>query len=166
VNSRILLAVTVIFVVTVIPSFNLAFAATNNGNTSIQAANSSINQAFQNVLAAEKDGANVTRLLTNLNNAGELLTKAENAYHMGDLNSTSSNANNALLIATEVNTAALTLKNTSAIQSQNNFRYTIIFSASAASIYVVILFIVWRRFRQGYNKKLLSLKPEVADDGV
>ncbi len=160
-----LLVVGILIIVTIIPSFKMAFAASSD-SASIQAADSAINQAFKNVLAAEKTGGNVTQLLTNLNNAVELLSEANNAYQSGDTNGVSSNADNARSIANQVNSDALTLQNVSISQSHNRFLFTIIFSIASPLIYVVIFLVGWRRFKRGYNKRLLALKPKVVNNGA
>ena len=131
---------------------------------SIETANLSINQAFTSVLAAEKAGANVTPLLTELNTAGELLAEAQNAYSSGNLSNVASKAENARIIADQVNSDALTLRDVSLVESQNNFWLTLTFSVVGAVVFGIALLLVWRRFKRGYMKKLLSLKPEVVDN--
>jgi hypothetical protein len=138
----------------------------SNETTSIQAANSSINQAFTNVLAAEKAGGNVTQLLARLSSAGELLAEADNAYRSGNLANVTSEAENAGLIADQVNSDAISLQNASISRSQNNFLLTLIFSVDGVFVFVVVLFLVWRRVKRGYMKRLRGLKPEVVENAA
>jgi hypothetical protein len=56
-----------------------AFCQSYDPTQSFQAANNSVNLAFDTVLKAEKAGANVKALLTQLNAAASLIAKAENS---------------------------------------------------------------------------------------
>lgn len=165
-NRRFLIIISVLLVLTVNPCLHIAFVSASNESASVDAANSSINQAYTNVLSAENAGGNVSQLLTSLNVAAELLAQADNALRSGDLTDVSSNADNARLIANQVNSEALSLKSAAISNSQNQFLLTVMFSINAALIYVVILLIVWRRFKRRYNKRLLSMKPEVVNNGA
>jgi hypothetical protein len=129
--------------------------------TKLQAANSAVELAFNAVLDAEKAGANVTSLLSQLNVAASDLAQAENFYRIGDSNAAATQADNALPIAQGVTTAAQNAKQTALVSGQNAFWYTISFTAIGAFVFVLSLFLVWRRFKSGYLKKLPSLKPEV-----
>ena len=144
---------------TVVLGFYIPFVNASNETASINAANSSINQAFTNVLAAEKSGANVTQLLTKLNTAGEFLAQANNYYRGGNLANVTSNADNARSIANQVNTEAITIRNNSVARSQNSLLISLIFSFGGSLVFVVVLLLVWRRFKRSYLKKLLGLKP-------
>jgi predicted PurR-regulated permease PerM len=138
----------------------------SNETASIQSADDSINQAFTNVLAAEKAGADVTQLLTKLNAAGAFLAEANNAYQTGNLSNSTSAADDARLIANQVNSDAIGLRNSSVTQSQNNTFLTVIFSVGAAFIFVVLMLLVWRRFKRGFSWKLLASKPTVVDNAA
>ena len=144
----------------------MTFAETASESASIQAANSSINQAFASVLTAEKDGANVSRLLSDLNNAAELLAQADNAYQSGNLANVTASADNARLIANQVNNEAGSLKDTSSSQSQSYLIFTLFFSVGASLVFLTVLFVAWRRLKNGYKKGLLNLKPEVVKDSA
>jgi hypothetical protein len=141
--------------------FCFTFVEASNEKSSIEAADSSISQAFTNVLAAEKAGGNVTKLLARLDSAGELLAEANNAYRSGNLVNVTSKAENARSIADQVNSDAISLLNTSVSRSQNNFILTLFFSIDGAILFAVVLLLVWRRFKRGYMKKVLTSKPEV-----
>jgi hypothetical protein len=160
------MAVAILLIITVITSLQITLVKASNETTSIQAANSSINQAFTNVLAAEKAGGNVTQLLARLSSAGELLAEADNAYRSGNLANVTSEAENAGLIADQVNSDAISLQNASISRSQNNFLLTLIFSVDGVFVFVVVLFLVWRRVKRGYMKRLRGLKPEVVENAA
>ncbi len=167
-NKRvnIIVVLSLLLVLVIIPSLCVSFTKASNESESIDAANSSINQAFTSVYDAQKAGANVTGLLTRLNTAGVLLAQADNAYHAGNLSNVTASADNARSIANQVNNDALNLKNDSINRSQNNFLLTCLFSFSAALIFVVVLLLAWRRLKRSYMKKLLDLKPQSVDNAI
>jgi len=160
------IGIATLLLVTLIVGLQITPIKANNQSASIEAANSSINEAFRNVLAAEKAGGSVTQLLAELNSAGQLLATANNAYWSGNLSNVTSNAENATLIANQVNSAALSLLDASRSRSENNFWLTVFFSIDSAFIFVVALLLVWRRFRRNYQKKLLGLKPKVVKNAA
>ncbi len=149
-----------------IPSAHLSLIIVSNESSSIQAGNNSINQAYTNILAAERAGGNVSQLLASLNVAAELMAQAENAYQSGDLTSVNSNTDNARLIANQVSTEAIALKDASISASQNQFLFTIMFSLFGALNYLVVIMIIWRRFKLEHKKRLLSKRPEVTVNGT
>ena len=156
----------VLLVITLTVSLQITPVKASNESASIEAANSSINQAFTNVLAAEKAGGNVTQLLTDLNSAGQLLAAAENAYRSENLTNVTSYSENATSIANQVNSGALSLLNASSNRSQNNFWLTLVFSIDGSFVLVVVLLLVWRRFKRNYLKNLLGLKPRVVKNAA
>lgn len=134
-----------------------------DAESSIDAANQSINQAYLSILAAEEAGGNVTQLLINLNIAGNLLAEAENDYTSGNLENVISKADNASQIADQVNTEALTLKDASLTALYNNFWYTVTFSIVGTVVFGVIVLLAWKRYKRGYLKRMLSYKLELVN---
>ncbi len=130
----------------------------------LQAANSVVGKAFNSVLEAEKVGGNVSQLLVKLNTAGRFLADAQNAYNSGNSTNVTSMVENALQIANEVNADAVNLRNASLVESQNSFWLSLTFSTVGAVVFAVSLLFIWRRFRRSFIKKLLSMKPEVAEN--
>ena len=126
----------------------------------LQAANTAIEQAFNAVLDAEKAGASVTGLLAQLNVAEGDLVQAENAYRTGDSNTAIAEANSVLPIAQQVTTAAQNAKQTATVSGKNAFWSTIAFTVIGAVVFVLALFLVWRRIKRSYLKSLSEAKPE------
>jgi hypothetical protein len=155
--------VTVLFVI-ILLSIQVFPVKASSETASIEMANSSINQAFTNVLAAEATGGNVTDLLTRLNGAGELLVEAERANQSGNLEDVNSKADNAVLIANQVKSDAATLTVNSQNNSANRFLLTATFSTVAIALLLIALSYVWRRTRRRYYRKLLGSKPEVVNN--
>ena len=132
----------------------------------LQAADSALQNAFNAVLEAEKAGGNVTQLLARLNTAGENLAEAQNAYNSGNSANVTSNVENARQIAEQVNVDAVNLLNDSLIESQNNIRFTLIFSIVGAIVFGISLFLIWRRFKRAHVMKVLSMRPEVVENAT
>ena len=137
------------------------FGQTDQTASTLQAANTAIDGAFNAVLAAEKVGANVTGLLAQLNVAEGDLAQAENSYRTGDFNTAAAQADSALPIAQEVTTAAQNAKQTAIVSGKNAFWSTIAFTVIGAFIFLLVLFLVWRWFKRSYVKSLSDTKPEV-----
>ena len=142
-------------------SAHYAFAQTDQTASKLQAANNAVEQAFNAVLDAEKAGANVTGLLAQLNDAAGILAQAEDSYRTGDSNTAAAQADSVLPIAQEVTTAAQVAKQTALVSGQNAFWSTIAFTVIGAFVFVLVLFLVWRRFKRSYISKLHEAKPEV-----
>jgi hypothetical protein len=134
--------------------------------TSLQNANTAVNQAFTSVLEAEKAGGNITQLLIRLNTAGQLLAQAQSTYRAGNLTGVTSKANSAKQIAEQVNTEALVLKDASLTLTRNSFWFIVTFSVGGAIIFALITLLFWQRFRRSYIKRMMSMKPEVVTDAA
>jgi len=140
------------------------FAQTDQTALKLQTANNAIDSAFNAVMDAEKAGANVTGLLVKLNVAADDLSQAENSYQSGDFNAAAVQADSVLPIAQEVTTSAQNAQQTSSVSNQNGFWFTIAFSEIGATLFVLVLFLAWRKIKSNYMKKLPGLKPEVAEN--
>jgi hypothetical protein len=130
-------------------------------DSKLLAANNAVNNAFSDVLAAEKDGANVTSLLTQLNGAANLLADAEMNSRNGDFVSAGNNADGAVLIASQVSSAAQDAQLVAQDVARNNFTYTIMFSVAASIVFVLALILVWSRVKRSYKENLSNAKPEL-----
>lgn len=127
----------------------------------IDTAETSIREAFKVVMEAEKAGANVTRLLSDLQYAGNLLEEAENHYQNGDINQSTTIANEVILEAGEIAGEAASLESSVIVDSLNIFWVTFAFSMVGGLVFVLVLILVWFWFKARYMKRLLKAKPEV-----
>jgi CHASE3 domain sensor protein len=142
-------------------TMHYVFAQTDQTASKLQAANNAVEQAFNAVLDAEKAGANVTALLSRLNLATGLLSQAEMAYRNGNLTAAASYADSVVPIASEVQTDAVNAKKEASNAYQNALWLTIGLSVIGAVIFILALFMIWKRLKRGYLKSLYSAKPEV-----
>ena len=137
---------------------------TGQATSKLQAANIVVNQAFNAVLDAETAGANVTDLLFQLNYAAGILAKAENSYKTGDFGKAAIQADGVLPIAQQVTTAAQSAKQNAIVSGQNAFWTSIILTITGIIVFVLVLFWVWRRFKQNYIARLSEAKPELVSN--
>ena len=115
-------------------------------------------------MEAEKAGANVKALLTQLNVAANLIAQAENSYRSGDTSSIDSNTDQAVAIARQVTAQATTLEQEASATNQNNRLISITLAVLGSVILILALYLVWGFFKERYIKKVLESKPEVVDN--
>jgi flagellar biosynthesis/type III secretory pathway M-ring protein FliF/YscJ len=139
-------------------------AQTDQAASKLQAANTAVNQAFNEVLDAEAAGANVTVLLAQMNTAQGILAQTENSYRTGDANAASTLAVSVLPIAQQAAVDAQSAKQDAIVSSRNAFWFTIAIIAIAVFVFVLVLFLVWRKFKRDYIGNLYEAKPEVVND--
>lgn len=133
----------------------------NEVQSKLDAARASINQAFTSVMEAEAAGANINNLISQMNDALGLLAQAENAFWQNDFDATAIKADGALLLAGQINTAAQNARESASSSRQSSFWLSIVFSIIGIVIFLVVLFQIWRWFKQRYTRNLLNLKIEV-----
>jgi di/tricarboxylate transporter len=136
-------------------------AQTDQTTSKLQLANTAVNQAFNAVLDAEAVGANMTRLLVQINYADSLLSQAENSYRTGDFSTAATKAESLLPIAQQIATSAQNAKQNAVISSQNAFWLTIAFTIIGIVMLIEVLFLVWLWLKRRYIKNLSEAKPEV-----
>jgi len=141
-----------------------AFCQSDDNAPSFKVANDSVNLAFDLVLKAEKAGANVKALLTQLNAAASLIAQAENAYRSGNTSSIDNNIDQAVAIARQVTAQATTLEQEASTANQNNQLISIALAVLGSVILVLALYLVWGVFKSQYTKRILESKPEVVDN--
>lgn len=141
---------------------NYVFAQTNQTALNrIHAAETASMQAFNSILNAEKAGANVTGLISQLNDAEGILAQAENSYRTGDYSTAATQADSILPLAQQVTLEAQHAKQTAIDSSQNALWSTITLTVTGVLVFVLSLFLVWRRFKRIYIKRLSEAKPEL-----
>jgi hypothetical protein len=136
-------------------------AQTDQAASKLQLAQTRVDQAFVAVLDAEKAGANITDLLVQLNIAQNILAQAENSNRIGEFNATVNYADTVIPLAQQVTGAAQNAKQTALVSSQNALLATIALTIIGTIIFILILLLVWRKFKQYYIKNLSEAKPEV-----
>ena len=141
-----------------------AFCQSDDNAQSFKVANDSVNLAFDTVLKAEKAGANVKALLTQLNAAASLIAQAENSYRSGDTSSLDINIDQAVAIARQITAKATTLEQEASTANQNERLISIVLAILGSVILVLALYLLWGVFKSQYTKRILESKPEVVEN--
>ena len=141
-----------------------AVAQINVEQSSLEVTSKVIDQTFNDVLAAEKAGANVTRLINKLNDATTLLTEAENAYRNGHLTAVEEKADAAVLIARNVSVEAQNAKEKAQNSATINFWFTLALTVLGIIILFLVLFIVWIFINAASSKIRINQRPQVITD--
>jgi hypothetical protein len=129
----------------------------------LQTAYQAATEAFNAVLDAENAGANVTALITQLNDAYSLLNQANLAYQNGNQTDAENKASTVISTCHQVlDEAQLAQQNASTAYS-SAFSLTITATFIALIVFALAAFFMWRWFRNRYLRNLSSAKPEVID---
>jgi hypothetical protein len=138
-----------------------AFAVTyQDASGQVADADQALRTAFNSVVDAEQQGANVSVLLFRLDGAGGNLTLAEAALAAGNLSDAESLAGVCRSEAVSVDADAVALGNDAAVVA-GYWWVMVVFSVVGSVVFVGVLVFVWRRFRGGYLKRVLGSRPEV-----
>jgi hypothetical protein len=141
-----------------------AAGTSDEASTKMVEADRALQEAFKKVLVAEEAGANVADSISKLNEAGQLLTKAEIAYGNGDISEAVENANSSILIANAVENDALTMEASAEANGQRALWQSLMLSLVWVSVFIITLLIVWKKFNHNWNRRLSAMKPEVPSD--
>jgi hypothetical protein len=118
--------------------------------------------AYTTTLKAEEAGADVSDLLTRLDEAGGFLAHAHMAHRSGDFDDAVHFAKLAKSTGEEVQNAANSLEVLARGESQHLLLFTLIGSVAGVVLIVLGSFLGWRVFKRRYYRKVLKMKPEVA----
>jgi hypothetical protein len=142
----------------------LCVRGTGDASASVGEADVAVRQAFNATLDAERAGANVSGLILRLNEAGGILVEAEMALGNGNSSEAASKAGQCIGIAESVKGDADVLKASALDGARTVFWASLAFSVVGVAVFVVVLAVVWRRFRRGYVGKVLGAKPRVVSN--
>jgi len=128
----------------------------------IARAEDNVSSAYQAVKDAEGAGANISGLLSKLNEAGKLLAKANISCRTGNFENATLFADASTEIANSIKIEAYRTRDLASYQGLLRFQFT--FAASILSIAAVLFisFTSWRLFKRYYCKRILKLKPEMS----
>jgi ABC-type transport system involved in multi-copper enzyme maturation permease subunit len=165
-----LLYVSVLLILLLFPTiFSLSEASESKSALLVEKTDAAIKTAFNEVLDAEAAGANVTDMMVVLNQAAALLAQAENPIENPNptvLEGNLSGIQVAYERAEYVQTIARNAKVQALRSSQNSLLSTAVLSLIVAISFVLILSILWLRFKGNYKNRLLLKKPEVDNNEI
>ena len=143
---------------------SLCAKGADDASQSVGNADAAVRVAFNATLDAERAGANVSGLIVRLNEAGEALTEAEIALGNGNSSEAFSKAGQCVEIAESVRSDAEVLRASALDEAQTVFWAYLVFSVVGVVVFVVVLALVWRRFKRSHVGKVFGMRPEVARD--
>ena len=136
----------------------------NEGSTSIQQAYDTISSAFEAVLKAESAGANVTNLIIKLDEAAGCLSDANVLLMNGGSGDIDELTERSVEIAGEVKNEAQVLQANTLSNRDYIFKISVIESLVGVPAFLLCMILFWRWFKSYYTHKIMSLKPEVAEN--
>ena len=146
--------------------FTTEILASNSedATASIEKAENALVSAYQAILEVEQVGANVSGLLTQLNEAGEFLADAHMMYRLVDFDEATRFADLCYDVGESVKNKADELR-VDAYESRTMGLWLTI-SGSLVGMGAVVFgsFFGWRVFKRHYYERVLRKKPEVAKD--
>ncbi|MGD0494737.1 MAG: hypothetical protein ABSB28_01695 [Candidatus Bathyarchaeia archaeon] len=138
--------------------------ASDNTSLKVGEADDALQRAFMAVSEAENAGANVSSLLVQLEEAGQILVEAKLAYNNANFNEATGAADECSVLASSVINQASTLESSALISTRVLLWQMIAFAAVGGFVFAIVLLMIWVRFRKHYVKNLNSKKPRVEFD--
>lgn len=133
-----------------IPQIVLASNQTDAASE-IQSAKTQLTNSYQLALEAEQSGANITDLTATLNNAGSLLSQAENLYSIGDFASSQNLAVQSQVQLDGFTAKANLLKEDANAQRSENFLSKIIEPILGSTAVIIVGIAVWFTLKKKYG---------------
>lgn len=109
-----------------------------------------VNACYVAVANAEKAGGNVTALLSVLDDAGMLLSKAHLAFQVGDFDSAFAFAGQSKAKLEGFESSASSVRDAAAQARSRDFYVNVVGSAAGTVAVVVVGFVLWRFLKKKY----------------
>ncbi len=146
-------------------AFEVSASSEDAAASAVGQAEEVLASAYEAVLGAEQARAEVTGLLASLNEAGELLAKAQVAFKLGDFDEAAVSAGLCSEICEGVRVEADELRG-EAYGSRVMDSWSTMTGSLVGVVAVVFgSFWGWRVFKRRYVRRVSKMKPEVAKDG-
>lgn len=138
-------------------------ASADEARTAVANADHALRNAFERVHDAEEAGANVSGLISRLNDAGFAFTSAGTSLQMGNYSDALDHAASCQTLAEGIANDAVQSREQSLLAgSWQSVASSFVLPGVAAGVFILALLLVWSRFKRFYNRKLLKSRPEVA----
>ena len=120
--------------------------------------------AYEAVLEAERAGANVTSLLSKLNEGAEALSEAHMSNRVGNFDDVTYFANLCYDLVASIEAEANMLRDAAVVERPQRLFLTSLSSAVAAVCILFGGFFGWRFFKNRYYQRISQMKPEVVNN--
>jgi hypothetical protein len=141
----------VLFLMGVIFFSSFVAAQQSISSQTISATKSRLVNCFNAAQAAETAGANISRLTTKLNAAGELLSNAEHAYSIGDFDNAQRLAVESQNLLNGFVSEAISLTATAKQDRDIEFLVNVVGSVVGTILVLVGSIIIWRLIKKKYT---------------
>ena len=122
-----------------------------------------ISQAFILLKKAEKEGADITLLVKNLDEAVSLFLEASIFFERQDYENMNIKISRIIMICNDVIEESHILYNLAVENSRNRVLWEYFYNRVILIVLIILLFIIWRLFRKHYVHKILTYRPLVND---
>ena len=134
------------------PISSLVSASTpTDAASTIASARAQLINAYLSTRDAEQSGANITSLTATLNEAGSLLSRAEQAFSIGDYSSSQSLAVQCQEKLGDLNNRAVALKEVAAQEAVQDFWFSIIYPISGSVAVIAVGLAIWFLLKRKYT---------------
>ena len=130
----------------------------------ITSVDNSINNAFEKILRAEKEGVKVDELIEKLNSATIIFQEIIIELEKGNISEADTKAQQCIQISSEVENDAKILRTSAAEQSRILTQRNTTIRRTGAILIMIIGFILWAPFENHYKKRALKMRPVVNED--
>lgn len=131
--------------------------------SAVDGAEEAVAAAYGGVWEAERAGANVSRLLTRLNEAGAYLALARMGLTVGDFEAAVDNAGFCVGIVDGVVEDAGALRDRAVKEWGARSGMTLSMSVVAVLTVAAICWLGWNLFKERYHRRALRMRPEVVE---
>jgi len=159
-KSFVFLLVLLVFV-SAVSVFEASALSEDVAALAIEEAEGVMASAYEAVLKAEGAGANVSVLVTRLNDAGDDLAQAHVSYRVGDFEGAARFADLCREIGEGVRVEALGLRDLAVAEAGQRFRWTMTGSIVGVVAIAFLSFLGWNVFKRRYYRRVLGMRPEV-----
>lgn len=141
-----------LFIILSVSFVRVSASARDEADSAIRSSEEKILECYSAVLDAERAGADVTPLLEVLNEAGDLLSKAQLAYNKGDFYAARDLAYQSLVKLEGFVEKAKALEEAATIQGFYDFMINFVGSISGAVAVIIFSFVFWRALEKKYGR--------------
>ena len=127
----------------------------------INSAESRMSSVYKSVLAAEKEGANVSSLLVKLNTSAALLSMAQMQNRTGNFIEAELFADQCYNFLDGIETEAASVRDNAILERNQRMLVSSIGSAVGICAVLIASIVGWHYFKARYSREVLEMKPEV-----
>lgn len=146
--------------------FRFCEAVESEAALAIDVAEETVALAYQDVIEAERSGADVSNISIQLNEAARLLAQAKIYYRVKDYDQAINFATSCERSTDEVRNISIDLKISAEMNNIQRNKLKIIFTVIGVAFIISGSLLCWQIFKKHYIRQILKMKPEVESSEV